>query len=220
MAKSHVVRAGECLQSIAALYGFFPDTLWRHPANAALAAARSHGSVLAPGDVLEIPARRDKEASAPTDTCTVFRRRAVPSIVRVRLDEDGARHSFVGLPFRVEIPGLPQIRGEVDAEGAVAAFIPCDARSATVIIDPEGAHERRIELRLGALRPVDTPEGARARLRNLDYLPADAPEDEATPQARRALRAAVRGFQRDHGLEPTGELDAATRRALTVAHGY
>ena len=120
MAKSHVVRTGECLQSIAALYGFSPETIWGHPDNAKLAAARTHGSVLTPGDVLRIPERRDKEVDVATDARTVFRRRAVPSIVRVRLEEEGARHEFAGLPWCVEVPGLPPSRGEVDAQGTVA----------------------------------------------------------------------------------------------------
>ena len=67
MVKSHVVRTGECLQSIAALYGFSPETIWGHPDNAKLAAARTHGSVLTPGDVLRIPERRDKEVDVATD---------------------------------------------------------------------------------------------------------------------------------------------------------
>ena len=221
MTKSHIVQPGECLQSIAAHYGFFPDTLWRHPDNAELARKRSHGSVLAPGDVLQIPERELKEVSAPVDRRAVFRRRAVPSVLRLRLEEEGVEESFTGLPWRLDLPGLPSASGEVDPDGCVAAFIPCEVKSAVLLIDPEGEQERRIELDLGTLAPVDTPEGARARLTNLDYLWLDAPrEDEDEEQAGRALRAALRWFQRDHELDTSGELDTATKNALVKAHGY
>ena len=55
------------------------------------------------------------------------------------------------------------------------------------------------------------PQGARARLHNLGYLP-----DVAGPAP--ALAAACRAFQHDQKLPTTGLLDAATLPALERAH--
>jgi len=68
-----------------------------------------------------------------------------------------------------------------------------------------------VDLEIGALRPVADPQGARARLHNLGYLP-----DVAGPAP--ALAAACRAFQHDQKLPTTGLLDAATLPALERAH--
>ncbi len=214
---AHRVRNGECLQSIAALYGFFPDTLWDHPDNAELASLRSHGSVLAEGDILNIPALSERSVSAPTDARAVFRRRAVPSILSICLHEEGNPESFEGLPWRVDFPGVPSRTGTVDSREAVATYVPPEVRSATVIIDPGGPQERTINLSLGTLGPADTREGAEARLQNLGYL--DAPPTPG-PVPDPAFRSALRWFQDDQSLELSGALDSATSKALIDAHGY
>ena len=60
---------------------------------------------------------------------------------------------------------------------------------------------------------MDTPHGIRLRLKNLgDYRITEG-------QTERAEIAAIKAFQRDQGLEPTGILDDETRGRLEAAHG-
>jgi hypothetical protein len=67
-------------------------------------------------------------------------------------------------------------------------------------------------VRVGGLDPIEERSGVVQRLSNLGYLPK-------TPEVPAAYVAqALRRFQRDHDLEPTGELDAKTKDALEKEH--
>ena len=106
-------------------------------------------------------------------------------------------------------------RGTTSDDGLLLEEIPADLEEATLTIGDEV-----FELRVGGLDPVgDEAEdggvrGGQARLHNLGYAPGAVDGD-----AGEKTRAAVLGFQRDRGLEETGQLDAATRAALEEAHG-
>ena len=66
---------------------------------------------------------------------------------------------------------------------------------------------------LGHLAPVEEISGVHARLCNLGYA-AGAVTDSMTDE----LRTALRHFQRDCGIEETGEPDEATQEKLKEAH--
>jgi len=100
-------------------------------------------------------------------------------------------------------PGLWDYRRLVDALGRYRALAR-DPGVAPVVLEP-------------TLRPGDALPRAGELARWLEAL-GDLPADGARPDARYAgpLVAAVEGFQRRHGLEPDGVIDAATARALAV----
>ena len=70
---------------------------------------------------------------------------------------------------------------------------------------------REYALSIGDIEPTTSAEGVRARLQNLGYNPGDTEE---------SLRRAIQAFQRERGVEPTGETDQATLSALEERHGH
>ena len=66
MPKTHVVKEGQCISSIALEYGHFAKTIWDDEANKQLKEDRGNGSVLLRGDELTIPDLR-----IPEETCAL-----------------------------------------------------------------------------------------------------------------------------------------------------
>src|SRR5574341_1571965 len=64
----HVVSQGECISSIARMYGF-PDwrIIWNHPENADFKKKRPNANVLHPGDKLFVQDRELQEKDCATD---------------------------------------------------------------------------------------------------------------------------------------------------------
>lgn len=216
MARDHVVKDGECVASIAAAYGFRMETLWDHPDNAALKALRRDPYVLAPGDVVRVPAPRPRVEEGATDRVHRFRRRGVPEKFRMRFLDDGSPRADI--PYAFEVGGERRT-GTTDADGWVEQWIPLGALHATLTLTPptpegeEPVEDEVYELLLGALDPPDTQRGARSRLLGLGYLAfEDADDDDA-------YLVALYTFQLDEELEPTGALDGATSRRLRAVHG-
>lgn len=203
MSTEHKVKQGECLSSIAAKYGLFPDTVWDDPANADLKQRRGDPNVLAPGDVVVIPDKRAKEESGSTEKRHRFRKKGVPAKLKIQVMLDGkarANEAYV-----LSIDGVSST-GTTDGDGFVEADLPPDAREGELSIGPPEERDV-IPLQFGAVDPVDTQEGVAHRLHDLG-LPVAGDLD-----------AAVREFQREHGLEPTGEVDDATRSKLVEVFG-
>ncbi|MFT3765689.1 MAG: peptidoglycan-binding domain-containing protein [Minicystis sp.] len=126
--------------------------------------------------------------------------------------------------FRVEGSALPT-DGTTDGDGKVELTVAAHVTELELSF-PE--LDRSFTVRVGHMDPVDEMSGVRSRLMHLGYLlphPSEilavprelyqGLEDDATARLERALRA----FQQDKGLAPTGALDDATRAALTDAHG-
>lgn len=81
----HTVKAGECLSSIAASYGFRDyRTICDHPSNAAFRAKRPNPNLIYPGDVVMIP------VAAPGGRPVTARRPERCS--RKSMGIDGVRH--------------------------------------------------------------------------------------------------------------------------------
>lgn len=113
--------------------------------------------------------------------------------------------------------GGVRIDGRTDGDGWLRERLPADATSADVTLwvgaRPNG-ETRRYAISLEPLPPASTPRGATVRLKHLGYW-YRAPSDELDD----AVRAAIQSFQRDHGLELTGELDEKTVATLVAIHG-
>jgi len=201
-------RDGDCVGSIAEAHGLKWKTVWDHPENEELKRLRKDPNVIRSGDRVFVPDKRVKEETAASDATHRFRRKGVPGKLRLRFqDKDGKARS--GVPYVLELDGK-LLDGKTDGEGRVEVVIPPTARKGVLTLR-DGEKEESYPLRLGRLDPVEEPDGARQRLRNLGYDTGDGGEA--------GLEKALKSFQAAKKLEATGALDEATQKALQDAHG-
>jgi hypothetical protein len=204
----HTVVPGDCLSSIADRYGFFWETLWNDPANAALRARRNPNTLL-PGDVVHIPEKKVREYARPTGARHTFHVKGVPVKLKMQLLRDDKPRA--NEPFRLSIDGAVSL-GATDGEGRIAVNIPPGALRGQLRVG-DGDRAETYDLALGHLDPVEDLRGVQARLNNLGFAcgsPSGTLDD--------ATRTALGAFQARAGLPPTGEPDDATRDRLRRAH--
>lgn len=209
---AHTIVQGECVAEIAEMYGFFPETIWHHGANAKLREQRASLYILFPEDQVKIPAKRIKTVPAATSTRLIIRRKGVPERLRIRFlrHDDTPR---AGLPYLLSVETrdhqqLADIRGETDAGGFVDAPIPPGATFAEIVLGRPPGHEVH-QFNLGYVDPVDSISGWQARLNNLGYR--CGAEDGILGER---TREAISAFQRSRKLPETGKMDDATKAAL------
>ena len=222
----YIVKPGDCTDSIAYEHGFFWETLWNHADNNELKTARNNPNVLLAGDRVAIPPLREKEETGATEKRHRFRRRGVPAKLRVRiLKEALEEHQETGQNARPHEPrpraNIPYVldidgnftSGKTNAEGWIEHSMPPNAKQARLILEPSTPNEVIMPFRLGHLDPVSEISGIQHRLNNMGF-PCGPANGVLTPDTREALRR----FQAQYGLRPTGEPDDATRAKLVESH--
>lgn len=125
---------------------------------------------------------------------------------------DGDLCELAGKDYVLLAAGV-KYEGKTSAAATVEHDIPAEAERAVLILwTGERPHGECIQFRISIedLAPTNTVAGAKTRLSNLGYH--DARQGEELDAE---TRAGLEDFQRDHGLQPTGELDDATVAALT-----
>lgn len=191
--KTHQVRPGDCLTSIAYENGFFWKTLWDHKDNEGLREARSSPFALIPGeDAVKVPDPRLKEESCATAKIHTFRRRGVPAKLRLRLLHNDSTPRANEAYF-LEVDGdLVSTDKKTDGDGRLEEFIKPNAKKARLFLD--GGIEIH-ELSLGHLEPADTVRGVKGRLTGLGFY--EGPLDgDLTP----ALKEAIERFRVEYSL--------------------
>jgi hypothetical protein len=204
----YVVKAGDCMSSIALDNGFFWKTLWELPENADLKQARKNPNVLLAGDRVFIPELRSKEETRATEKTHKFVRKGEPS--QIKLVFRHGTQPRANQPYVLDIDGK-ESRGNLGANGEVLLKIPGNARAGRITV---GEDKEQFELALGHLDPIETLSGAQARLNNMGYDSGGA-DGTMTDETHEALRR----FQKDQGLESTGELTDQTRAKIKDVHG-
>ncbi len=211
----HVVRSGEDLHSIAWRYGVDPRALWEHPSNAALRERRREG-VLLPGDLVTVPAPRERASFAVRPGGSHRFSATVPRHeLRLSLEEDGTPQA--NLRYTVVADGVTA-EGTTDGQGQLVLSVRPSTRFVTLTLhEQEDGHpfDSVMRIELGGLDPGEDLTGVQARLRNLGHSPGPI-DGELGPRTRRAIES----FQRAEGLEPSGELDDATRERLAERHEH
>lgn len=207
-----VAKADDSVESIAYRHGHDPDTLWNHPENQKLRELRSSMHVLLEGDRIYVPALRPKQLPRPTGARHSFRRRAVPSLLRLRLVLFGRPVSRC--PCRVEFPDHDPLQLETDEDGHIEIPLWPDADPGRLVADLENGTALEFPLRPRKLDPVTTMSGVQARLSNLGLY-----RGEIDGLLNEGTLFALMRFQELQGLPRSGASDDATRAALLREHG-
>lgn len=215
MPKFHTVKQGECIASIAFLYGFHPDTIWEHVENKEINELRKNPNVLFAGDLIFIPDKRLDIVDKPTNEVHKFRRLAVPEKFRLNLAWLGIPRA--DLPYKLVIDGL-EFDGTTGKDGLIEQSIPPDAKKGKLIIEHKVEDEDEIEKEeyeffFGSLDPTEEVSGPIQRLVNLGYI-----EREKTGK-KEIVKLAIEEFQKNSQLDITGEIDDETRQKLIEVHG-
>lgn len=202
----HAVQDGECISSIAFAQGFFWETIWNHPQNSDLQQLRKDPNILFPGDLVFVPVKQLKQEIRASGAHYKFVKKNNLVTLRLRLLDEF--HPRAGVKYTLIVGGLT-FAGQTDGDGHLSQKIPADATSALLLTD-----EDAYNLSIGVLDPITENIGVQHRLRNLGYLGQDTDgviSDSTT--------AALAKFQKEHGLDDTGELTDATRAKLQQVHG-
>lgn len=203
----HEVQRGECIISIADAAGHFWETVWKHPSNSEVREVRGSPHVLLAGDRVHVPPITPKDESGATEKRHRFRRKGIPITFEVVVKENGK--PLKGLRYVILIEGR-MTSGTVPDDGKIqVSMFPSD-KSGELRVG-EGDTLRVYPLDIGGLDPVHTRSGAEARLANLGLI-GEGADDET-------FAGSIKKFQRDNGLDPTGELDNATAKKLAEVHG-
>ncbi len=206
MPTKHIVQPGDCIESIAERYGFFPQTVWDHALNEELRKQRKRGQALLIGDEVMIPDKVEREQEVATSKRHVFRRRGVPAKIIVRLAQ--GEEPRANTPYILRVDG-ETTEGVTDANGRIEQWVDPRATIAELELGPEEIYD----VQIGHLSHLSDQTGWQERLQNLGYIP-DASNADAT-----ALSLALAEFQFDHALPTTGTPDASTLDTLDRAHG-
>ncbi len=209
--RPYVIRQGDYLTKLALAMGFDADAVWSHPDNQALREKRPDRNILHPGDVLRVP--EPEAASLPQvspNTGNRYKAR-VPTVDIELALRDGSNQPLANKAYQVLGMGKP-VQGTTDGDGLATFSVPVRLREVRVTLD---GSQHSFRVLVGDMDPVDEPSGVWKRLRHLGFLA----HDELAPESDEAVSEAVAAFQREAGLEPTGEVDQAMREALVRAHG-
>ena len=217
MPKLHIVRQGEYLSGIAQQYKFARwQTIYEHPDNADFRRRRPDPNVIYPGDRLRIPDKEKRFENGATDQQHVFRVARYKVLLRLKL-RDGDQQPLAGEPYVLTVDDREYV-GSADGDGLLEQEIRAGEQRARLHLKGQ---DLVLPLRIGHLDPVEDDDieivtGAQARLNNLGFFcgPVDNTYGPKTA-------AAVRAFQREvmGQSDASGELGAATRRALLDEHG-
>lgn len=204
----YTVKQGDCISSIAKTHGHFWKTVWNHPDNADLKAARKDPNVLLPGDKLTIPPISLKQETRQTDMRHKFVRKGEPAKLCLRILEfDNPRANE---NYTINIDGSLR-SGTTDADGYLKVSIPGNARRAELVLTKDG---KTYDFELGGIDPITEISGVQGRLNNLGYG-CGLVDNVLGPRTRLALRR----FQAAKNLPETGEPNQQTRSRLQQEHG-
>lgn len=203
----HTVVQGDSVASLAAKYGFAPDTIWQHAENAALREKRSNMHALLPGDVVVIPDRTAGTRACTTGRVHRFRRKGVPMQFAMQLVNVGEARA--GRPYVLTVDGV-EYSGTTDANGGIRVFLPNASRSGTLVV---AGGELRLEIDFGHMDPIETLTGVQKRLANMGFACG-----QPTGEMNAATTVALQLFQLYVGIAPGGTLDEETRAAIAACH--
>jgi len=201
------VDLGDSIPSIAKQNGFFWETVWNHPENAALKAKRKDPNILFPGDEVFVPDLAIKEESRGTNARHKFKLKGEQVKFKLQLLMLGEPRK--NEPYTLLVDGKPY-QGTTDGEGKIEQVLPANAQSGKLIL--HGGKEQ-YPVNIGHLNPIDEISGVQQRLNNLGFQAGDE-----GGQMNDSLKSALTAFQTKYKLNPSGEIDGATKAKLLECH--
>jgi N-acetylmuramoyl-L-alanine amidase len=212
---TYVVKAGDCLSSLAQRFGL-PSwkTIYDHPENADFRELRPNPNLIYPGDRVFIPTPSLKEEPGTTESRHRYAVRRDRTLLRLRL-KDAQGEPMANRAYVLTIGGR-DIEGTTAGDGLLEETIPALATDGVLqVAATEDDPNVRVEWRIGIgqLDPVETLKGVQARLNNLGYTcgPVDGLMGPLT-------EGAVRRFQEDHDLTVDGIPGPNTQGKLEQLH--
>lgn len=212
MNKVHVVKQGECLSTICAKHGWSDwRKLYDAPENAELKKLRPNPNVLYPGDVVAIPQPPRQPLKLSTGQVHTIVVKRPKARLRVKL-MDSVEGAGANLSFRIYLDDAPSpVEGKLSG-GLLDVPVPLGVSNAKVILlDEAGVAIDEIEMKLGHKDPVETMDGAVARLQTIGIQPHDDSEE--------GIGQCLRLFQQRFGLPADGLLNDATKTKLEELAG-
>jgi N-acetylmuramoyl-L-alanine amidase len=215
LSKLHTVAKGECLSTIAELYGFRDYRLiYEHASNAEFRKQRPNPNIIYPGDVIAIPEKVPKVEAIDTGKTHPFILAGQPVLLRIAIrgetDEPYAQKRFL-----LEVNNR-QYKGSTNAEGLIEVRLPPASYQGQLSMwleDDSPNPSAVFNLQIGHLDPISEVSGVQARLNNLGFR-CGLVDGVAGPKTTSALKQ----FQGAYGLQPTGECDGGTRSKLEAMH--
>jgi N-acetylmuramoyl-L-alanine amidase len=243
MAK-HTVKRGEDLSSVTELYGFSSwKTLQDDPGNAALKKKRPNPNLLVPKDVVAIPSKKKKTASAQTGGKATLKLALPKTKLRLFL-RSAWGDALASAAYKLEVHGHT-IEGSADGNGLLEEPVPTRVVPAILVVtlpDPPAPQKPPDD---GLVVPKETftlpkepddPALTEPEAKTLTWrltLGTLQPADTVVGQQNRlhnlGYRCAVDGivgpettaaahaFQDDRGLT-VGDIDDATKNELVKVH--
>lgn len=203
-----VVRRGDHLERIAHRVGAEPEAIWSAPENAKLRELRGDGHILCSGDLLFVPKIKPAgEVDLALGSTNKFTVQVPLTEVRMKLQSGGK--PLANEPFCVI--EAPAVKGTTTGEGEARFEVPVSLRRVRLHLTKIGVI---LPLDVGGLDPLHEITGLQMRLAHLGHYHGEADGRLGTD-----TRAAVRAFQRERGLVPSGVPDVNTLAALREAFG-
>jgi hypothetical protein len=194
-----------------------PADVWDHSGNADLRERRAEGTLL-PGDLVTIPTPMERPSFA-VSAGNSYRFTAMVPLHDLHLALTEGGEAQANTRYTAECDGVRH-EGTTDGSGHVTIPVRPSTRFVTLTLHHEAGegedegHDEVLRIEVGGLDPGDELTGIQARLRNLGHSPGPI-DGEMGPRTRRAIET----FQRDEGLQVTGELDDETMQRLDDRHG-
>jgi hypothetical protein len=185
------------------------DSILADDQNKALFSIRPE-RVLHEGDVVALPERESgskEEKLEPDKINELETDRPEANFVLTLLD--GKRRPRAGLEYKLMLADGREVVGQTDGDGKLEAGLPYGETEVTLVV---GKLKRT--LLIGGLKSGLSVEGMQARLNNLGYEAG-----MVDGNAGQATTAAIRRFQKDNGLQETGEVTEELCKKLREVYG-
>mgnify|MGYP000144413897 CR=1 FL=1 len=213
--KTHIIKSGDCLASIAKLYGFHDaDIIYQYAANAEFKKSRPNLHILNPKDKVYIPEKTAKTITIASENCSVFTIKGLLTELKLAI-EDFDGNPLPNTDYLLDIAGITY-QGKTDSEGMVVEKIDALAKKGqlTLFLDADKKNSIFWSVELGALTPHIETTGIQARLNNLGYYCANEQGDIDSTTLN-----AISAFKVNNGLANDSVIDNALTSKLMSVYG-